>query len=167
VTAMDDRHRYAGKGLVERIASRVSVELPDGCWWWQGSTTPAGYGYLEFEGRRQGVHRWVYELCVGPIPRGMVVDHLCDNPRCVRPDHLEAKTQRANVLRGASLSAQRALRTHCPAGHPYDEANTYEWRGHRRCRTCHRENVRRSTRRAAELRDGPVEVGHISLGSGD
>lgn len=168
-TAMSDRYRYAGKGLIERLASRITVDGPDGCWWWQGSTTPAGYGALEFKGRREYVHRWVHEICIGPIPDGMVVDHLCDNPRCVRPDHLEAKTQRENVLRGRSLSALRARATHCPRGHKYDEANTYEHKGHRRCRACHRETVRRSTARlrAPKVSDGAVESGHVSIGSGD
>jgi hypothetical protein len=71
-------------------------------------------------------------LHVGPIPEGLTIDHLCKNPGCVRPDHLEAVTMRENIRRGSWAS-----RTHCINGHEYTEENTYRMpSGYRDCRRC-------------------------------
>lgn len=71
----------------------------------------------------------------------MHIDHLCRNPLCVRPDHLEQVTPRENLLRGVGPSAKAAKKTHCPQGHPYAGENLGIHRnGNRWCRTCHREN---------------------------
>ena len=114
------------------------------CWIWTGSVSHTGskdkpvyYGQIRIDGRRQGVHRLAFELAKGPIPKGLTIDHLCRNTLCVNPDHLEAVTQRINGMRGTSMSAQHAKKTHCPQGHPYDLFNTYRpARGGRQCRTC-------------------------------
>jgi HNH endonuclease len=89
-------------------------------------------------------HRVVYETLVGPIPDGLVIDHLCRNPRCVRPDHMEPVTNQVNVLRGIGITALRKQKTHCPAGHAYSLENTrYSKEGKRNCRTCARDRYRR------------------------
>jgi hypothetical protein len=75
-------------------------------------------------------HRIAYELLVGPISEGMQLDHLCRNPSCVNPTHLEPVTSQENIIR------ERAARGQCPKGHPYDDANTSVWGGRRYCRTC-------------------------------
>jgi hypothetical protein len=91
---------------------------------------------------------------MGPIPEGMTLDHVkangCTSTACVKaiadehgPAHLEPVTNRENVLRSDSISARNARKTHCPQGHPYDEANTYVSRqGGRNCRACHRQQER-------------------------
>ncbi len=74
------------------------VEIqPDGCWVWTGYLSP--YGKFGVSGRRPVAHRWSYEYHVGPIPDGLTIDHLCRNPSCVRPDHLEPVTLQENMRR--------------------------------------------------------------------
>lgn len=75
------------------------VDKTDGCWIWTGARNPQGYGQVRLDSQRKGpAHRAMYELLVGPIPEGLVIDHLCSNPPCVNPDHLEPVTQRVNLL---------------------------------------------------------------------
>ncbi len=81
-------------------------------------------------------HRVAYELAIGPVPDGLVVDHLCFNRACVRPGHLEPVTQQENVMRA---------RTHCRKGHEFTPENTYVRPGgtggiQRICRTCNPRN---------------------------
>lgn len=129
-----------------------NVQKTDSCWPWIGSIEGRGYGQFKIGGRQVMAHRFAYELLVGPIPERHDIDHTCHNTdancpggwscqhrRCVNPAHLEPITHQANVLRGKGLAAVQARRTHCPQGHPYDEANTYVDRARRRhCRTCMR-----------------------------
>lgn len=84
--------------LAERLAF-FSIEAPSGCREWTGSTDGRmGYGKLTFEGVVGYAHRWSWMLHHGqPIPDGLVVMHLCDNPRCVNPAHLSIGTQLDNV----------------------------------------------------------------------
>jgi hypothetical protein len=121
-----------GKPPVERFWDYVS-KAPNSCWPWTGTRDEKGYG-RHYVGRDQlKAHRYSYELLVGPIPAGLVIDHLCRNTSCVNPDHLEPVTNRENNRRGAVLI------TACPQGHPYDERNTVlDGKGHRTCRECRR-----------------------------
>jgi hypothetical protein len=115
------------------------------CWIWIGSSNREGYGnFWAQTGRCVKAHRWAYEKLVGPIPEGLYIDHLCHRPGCVNPAHLEPVTNGENVRRGNHWA--RTI-THCPSGHPYDEANVYIERGRRRCRTCRRERQQRRDRR--------------------
>lgn len=124
------------------------VEKGEGCWLWTGFCTPTGYGKTSVERRPAYAHRVSWELRYGPIPRGLYVCHSCDNPSCVRPDHLFVATQREN-LRDMSLkgrgSRYNALRTHCVNGHEFSPENTAlrKSRKGRRCRICMREGSAR------------------------
>lgn len=85
-------------------------------------------------------HRFSYELLKDKIPKGLQIDHLCRNRKCVNSDHLETVTQRENSRRGNVGLFQRNI-THCPQGHEYDEKNTVivickNGNYKRRCRTC-------------------------------
>lgn len=129
---------------------KVAV-APDGCWLWQGRQNRNGYGrlYVRGSGGDQMAHRYAYTAAVGLIPEGYQLDHLCRVRHCVNPEHLEPVTQRENLLRGETVTAQSAAAEACPAGHSYSGDNLYVNRkGHRYCRTCHRERVA-----AARVRD--------------
>lgn len=131
---------------VQRFWSRV--EKTPTCWLWTGYTTSRGYGQLgKGSGPTQAhlAHRVAYELLVGPVPAGLELDHLCRNPPCVNPSHLEPVTHAENMRRAGAVVTQ------CKHGHPYDEANTYirPDRGTRQCRACSRVNQANIRRRAA------------------
>lgn len=122
------------------------------CWPCGISIDRHGYGRISVDGRLTGAHRVAYEMAIGPIPDGLVIDHLCRNPPCVNPMHLEPVTQAENMHRSAGRSHRppnrsRPLKTHCSQGHPYDETNTRLWRGGRFCRACNRDAARRSAAR--------------------
>lgn len=117
----------------ERFWQRV--EKTEACWLWRGS----GKGYGEFRptpSHRILAHRFSYQLLVGPIPQGLVIDHLCRVPRCVNPAHLEPVTHKVNILRGVGHTAVNAAKTHCPRGHEYTPENTVYERGSRICHVC-------------------------------
>ncbi len=127
--------------LPARFWDKVRV-LDNGCWEWTAART-SGYGSFRVGSLTDGTRRqtpahcWAYEHLVGPIPEGLECDHLCRNRACVNSAHIEPVTHRVNLLRGDTLPAKEAKTTHCPKGHPYDEANTYHRsRGSRECRTC-------------------------------
>lgn len=106
---------------------------------------------MSIKNRSHSVHRTSYEVFRGPIPVGLVIDHLCRNRLCCNPDHLEAVTFRENIRRGESVMAQKARATHCLKGHPLSGDNVYilPKNNTRRCRKCNREfNRKRRARRA-------------------
>ena len=119
--------------------SKVVKREPDECWLWTGCQTPKGYG--RFAHRR--AHRMAYEYLVGPIPEGLVIDHLCRVRHCVNPAHMEVVTAGENVLRGIGVSAKNRTKTHCPQGHPLDGDNLYVNQDKRMCRKCGRERWRK------------------------
>lgn len=135
----------------ERFWSYVE-KTEGGCWNWQ---RPLDNGYGNFYIGKLGVraHRVAYTLVKGTLPDDKVIDHLCRNRACVNPEHLELVTVQINTLRGVGPSAQAALVTHCPQGHPYDEQNTWlETRqGRKPKRHCRKCNKRRSQDRRAGL----------------
>lgn len=135
-----------------RLRTNLKADPISGCHVWTASVDGGGYGRLMHNGRRVLAHRFAYELVRGPIPGGLVIDHLCRNRRCCNPDHLEVVTFAENVLRGEGAPAKNARRTHCVNGHALSGANLrVDKRGGRVCRTCHARtcNVGRQRRLAA------------------
>ncbi len=134
------------RGLQPTERFWVYVNKTDTCWLWTGTINTNGYGqlYRGLDETHVYAHRFAYELLVGPIPPGLTIDHVrargCVHRHCVNPDHLEPVTMRENTLRGDTLPARNAAKTHCPRGHVYDSVNTYLLNaksGRRRtCRAC-------------------------------
>jgi len=69
---------------------------PNGCWEWTGYIMPDGYGRFNFQMKGKSAHKCSYTFTYGDIPEGLVVMHICDNPRCVRPCHLKLGTHADN-----------------------------------------------------------------------
>lgn len=149
---LSGRFPYRGgrtaKPLKERFLSHILLQ--GGCWLWQGAKTIDGYGY--FKARVGGAwkmlraHRAAYELFVGPIPKGLTLDHLCRNPGCVNPTHLEPVTQRENTMRGNSIVAQRARQVLCTRGHEFVQGMVQ-----RVCRQCSAIRARAYKKRKKEV----------------
>lgn len=120
--------------VAERFLSKVDSNGV--CWEWTAGRS-RGYGVFSTEGRMVRAHKYLYEALMGPVPAGLVLDHLCRNRACVNPDHIQAVTSRTNTLRGAGVTAVNARKTHCPKGHPYEGKNViHHKRGGRGCRAC-------------------------------
>lgn len=114
------------------------------CWMWLGAKKKYGHGifstqWKDNKGKNQGAHRIAYNLLVGPVPDGLELDHLCRNPPCVNPAHLEPVTHAENMRR------YQLSKTHCPHGHPYEGANLIvRPLGYRVCRICYEHSCRAS-----------------------
>lgn len=130
------------------------VDDATGCWVWVKTIkSDTGYGVLRIDNQTHYAHRLYYERNVGPIPDGLVIDHLCRRRSCVNPDHMEPVTSGENVLRGESAAARSARKTHCKHGHPLSGENLYAYKGKRHCRECQRKRDRavEERRKAARI----------------
>jgi hypothetical protein len=136
------------------LLARIRVEPETACWLWIGCLDRHGYGFFNRHRRMNLAHRYVYKACVGPIPEGLVLDHLCRVHNCVNPVHLEPVTCRENVMRGpTSLLAIAAAKTQCKRGHALDGIQMSRGRPTRYCKTCARMRSRaRATSATGELR---------------
>ena len=101
------------------------VDKTNSCWIWTSEKNYSGYGKFQLKGKRVKAHRFSYELTNGKIPKGLTIDHLCRNRSCVNPDHLEAVTQKENLLRGISPAAINSRRKFCIRGHLLSGRNLY------------------------------------------
>lgn len=121
---------------VEELSSISGVVGP--CHTFIGSVSSDGYCHVRVNGVQVKTHRYTYELKNGPIPEGLVIDHMCRNRKCCNADHLRAVTRYVNSTENVigSASALCAAKTHCLNGHPFDEKNTVYKQGSRQCREC-------------------------------
>ncbi len=129
--------------LYNNISSVKSISIDDsGCWVWKYKPfCKAGYVRAVVGSRRDGTrkkvlaHRLSYETFIGKIPKGMTIDHLCNNTSCVNPEHLEAVTLWENISRSkTSPTAVNARKTNCPkCNSEYTNKKT----GGRYCKPCY------------------------------
>lgn len=134
---------------IKDVLARIHYTLY--CWEWRGSVSSSGYGVIGSRSRRKYAHRLLWEAYRGPIPPGLELDHLCRNPLCVNPAHLEPVTHHENLLRGESPAAQNARKVFCNRGH-FDWYIRPDGKG-RLCRTCLRE--RRRDRNTTATKEAP------------
>lgn len=128
----------------DKILSKVKITK--GCWLWTGYIRKDGYGGTKVSQKHYMVHRYMYELCFGKVPEGLVLDHLCRNRACCNPNHLEPVTSLENIRRGNA--GHNKFNTHCKQGHEWTKENTaiaYYAPGKpfRRCKACNREHIRK------------------------
>lgn len=150
-----------GQRTPAHIRALDKTLIGEGCWEYGGKIRTDGYGSVWIQnGTKEGTtalaHRVVYEGMVGPIPEGMYLCHHCDNPKCVRPDHIFVGTDADNkadmYAKGRQAKGDRlpqARRTHCPQGHPYSGDNLYIRNcGRRMCRACNNARRKKAHQRA-------------------
>ena len=132
---------------------RLSLQMESGCIEWQGWICPKGYSVIRFKSERHYAHRWIWEHTFGKIKKGLQLDHLCRNRKCVNLAHLEPVTPRINTMRGFSFSALNSKKTHCWRGHPFNEENTSINRSSaRECLICRRARQKIANEKAIENR---------------
>lgn len=133
-----------GKYLTEQERFESKFVKGVGCWEWLGLLDKDGYGMFGVKRKTVRAHRYSFELYKTKIKKDLVIDHLCRNPKCVNPEHLEQVTQRENKARGFGAPALNSRKTHCIANHPLKGKNLYVQpkTGKRFCRTCDRRRSR-------------------------
>lgn len=144
------------------------VDKSGDCWLWTANLSSIGYGlFRESRNKFVSAHSFAYQEACGPVPAGMVLDHICHgwneeciggvgcvHRRCCNPTHLEPVTRQENTLRSRSARAAiNARKSHCPQGHPYDMIQHHD--GARGCRACRRASDQRRRMRQ-KLRRGEV-----------
>lgn len=128
-----------------RLESYICVGYGGSCWIWTGYAGRAGYGQIRVGGRNRPVHRAAYEYLVGPVPGGLHLDHLCRQPLCCNPAHLEPVTPAENTRRSPIAPATiNAAKKFCVRGHDLSVARVARKgsRVSRICRTCARDHMR-------------------------
>ena len=139
----------------ENLLARMEPQ-PNGCIYYTSDLNADGYGVC-YSPSGMGAHRAAWTHFVGPIPEGMTVGHKCHDAdatcvggptclhrRCVNWEHLALEAIGDNCRSSQhTVASINAAKTHCPHGHPYDEENTYRYRGARGCRICRNEATER------------------------
>lgn len=126
---------------IKRLMSRVT-KSKDSCWVWNGALV-RGYGVINIDGKTEYVHRVVFAASVKKFDKSLTLDHICRNPRCVNPEHLEPVTRSENVRR-MNLSQPR---DRCRKGHLYVE---YGKTKNGRCIKCYESSPSRQGRSVSQ-----------------
>lgn len=137
MTYIRENYRTINEALsesdLERFWSKVQIKSLDECWEWEAAKSN-GYGRIYIQGSVFPAHRVSYFIAHGKMPENDL-DHLCSNPSCVNPHHLEDVTHAENTQRWI----KKQLGEFCKHGHPRTEENTsYSKRGYKVCLVCMR-----------------------------
>ena len=158
------------KPLALRLRESCAVDAKTGCWMWFKMLDRDGYPRMKTGSHRDrtrkhsGAHRISYETFIGPIPEGLVIDHICRNRACINPRHLRVVSPRRNSIENSvATPAINAAKTHCKRGHPLIGENLWvNSHGERQCRTCERMRGRNREAKRRKLA-GIVAVGKGGL----
>ena len=117
--------------IKERLFDKTNFGGVADCWEWTACRCKQGYGRIGLNGKVVKAHRAIYEILVGPIPKGLVIDHLCRNRSCMNPSHMEPVTAAENYRRGKKGILATGL---CKKGHPLVRGSSQSI-----CQICHKE----------------------------
>lgn len=163
------------RGQIRAKLIAQSVRLENGCWEWTGPRWGGGgehrrYGATTYLGKTRSAHKVSYMIFKGEIPEGMEIEHICQFPLCVNPDHLQPATHFQNCRRAypwlnegkrkcghpvgkgyrpclACLREKRieqglTVKGFCKNGHDLSKVPTIRTGNGRRCKICWRDNLR-------------------------
>lgn len=130
------------------LLNEVSFDKETTCWNWKGYKSELNYGIISIQNKTFYTHRVSYTLFHKPIPKGLVVHHMCNNRACCNPEHLDIMTQIENVsMNGSGSYGHFAARTHCVNGHELSNDNLVQSslkKGKTECLKCNNKRVRLS-----------------------
>ena len=112
------------------------------CIYPNGNSRTNGYARMYYPPKKKAIkaHRAAWMLANGPVPEGMVLDHICRNRACINVDHLRVVTQQENIMAGRHSIDNRS---HCNQGHPFIKENIMVRKnGWRECAECNRVRAR-------------------------
>lgn len=145
---MKPRQRFP---LELRLRLKLETDATTGCWNFTGAKTDLGYGVIGSGGKGApmlGAHRAAWQLWVGPIPEGHHIHHVCKNPSCCNPAHLQCVSPFEHKQVEDTSHANKAT---CLRGHPFSGDNLILVpkgdRLHRLCRECRNARARAKYRR--------------------
>jgi len=132
---MGIKRGYKARPAIERLLEKVNFDLRTGCWIYPMREVRGGYCRISIGSREVYAHRLAYEHFCDPISDGFEIHHICGNPRCVNPSHLELVTRYDHTHRSFYSNASKQF---CRNGHQLSSDNVYRRpsTGHRECRIC-------------------------------